>query len=100
MNKFIFIIINNYGSFEFFNKWNDQDWNNWIEATISKKIKLNIISLKIFVSFGKVYHANSHKNHALKYFFFDFNDVTVESIVREVINASNMFHLYNNYEFF
>lgn len=80
----------------FFNKWNDQDWNNWIEATISKKIKLNIIILKIFVSFGKVYHANSHKNHALK----SFNDVTVESIVREVINASNMFYLYYNYECF
>jgi len=73
---------------------NSNDWNNWIEDAISKKLikhyefehfhDINEIGSG---GFAKVYRANwknFHKYYALKS-FFNFNDSTVREIVHEVI---------------
>ena len=73
---------------------NSNEWINWIEESIAKKIikyydykHFNNIQEIGFGGFGKVYRANwksSHNYLALKS-FFNFNNITVKEIVDEVI---------------
>jgi hypothetical protein len=80
---------------------NSNDWNKWVEESISKKL-IEYYEFEQFYNlqeissegFGKVYHANwknSHKSYAIKS-FFNINDATFKAIVREVIIMSNTFH--------
>ncbi|GES87639.1 kinase-like domain-containing protein [Rhizophagus clarus] len=72
---------------------NLNDWNKWIEDSISRKF-IKYYEFKDFSNiqeigfgdFAKVYRANwknSHKRYAIKTFFM-INDVTIKSIVREI----------------
>jgi len=73
---------------------NSNEWINWIEESIAKKIikhydykHFNNIQEIGIGGFGKVYRAkwkSSHNYLALKS-FFDFNSITVKEIVNEVI---------------
>jgi len=73
---------------------NSNEWINWIEESIAKKIikyydykHFNNIQEIGFGGFGKVYRANwksSHNYLALKS-FFNFNNITFKEIVDEVI---------------
>ena len=82
---------------------NSNEWNNWIDEAISKKL-IKYYEFEQFHnmqeigsgSFGMVYRANwknSHKYYALKS-FISFNNTTAKEIAHEVIIIQYIF-MYN-----
>jgi hypothetical protein len=84
---------------------NSNEWNKWIEKAIDKKY-IKYYEYKLFYNiekignddFGKVYCAKweNLEQYLILKSFYDFDNVTVKEIMREVMMKCDFFLLYTN----